>query len=72
MQLCSYVCYVTTHLTVGMECSKEWKKMRDRYVKEKNKLKGRSGDEAKLLKKWPLYKYLTFLSDFVKCRRQAY
>lgn len=46
-----------------------WKSLRDKYVRTKKTIKGKSGDGASSSQKWILFKNLSFLDNFVKERR---
>ncbi|XP_022605323.1 zinc finger protein 676-like isoform X2 [Seriola dumerili] len=49
-------------------CRQKWKYLRDRYVKAKRKLKGRSGDKSGSAHLPPIVSMLDWLSGFIKHR----
>lgn len=53
------------------ECKKRWKQIRDRYVKERRKVKGKSGAGRDDVEQptWVLFKYLLFLEGQIRHRR---
>ena len=55
------------------ECQKRWKRLRDKYVREKKKKKGKTGDAAPVVvSSWPLYEVLDFLRETVRHKRLVY
>ena len=54
-------------------CSRRWKTLRDRFVRELKKTKGKkSGDPGPVIVScWPLFELMKFVSDTVKHKRLA-
>ena len=50
-----------------MDCEKRWKQHRDKYVREKKKTKGKSGDAGPaVVSCWPLFQVMEFLKETIK------
>ena len=49
------------------DCQKRWKTLRERYVKEMKKRRGKVEMEP-----WELLGHMEFIGEFVKHRRQVY
>jgi hypothetical protein len=58
---------------VDTECEKLWKSIRQRYSRERKKVKSeRSGSGAKNVTKWAWYDDLTFLDECIQERRYTF
>ena len=57
-----------------LDCSKRWKQLRDRYVRESQKTKEKkSGEEGSAyVSCWPLFQLLTCLEPTVKHRKLVF
>ena len=55
------------------ECAKRWKQLREKYVREKKKTEGKSGDAGpEIVSCWPLYQLMDFLRETVRHKRLVY
>ena len=55
------------------ECQKRWKQLREKYVREKKKIEGKSGDPGPTaVSCWPLFNKMDFLRGTVKHKRCLY
>ena len=45
---------------------KRWKALREHFVREAKKKKGKSGDPVDLSPPWPFFDQLLFLKEFIK------
>ena len=54
-------------------CIKRWKTLRDRFVRELKKTKGKKSGDAgpAIVSCWPLFEIMSFVSDTVKHKRLA-
>ncbi|XP_031356274.1 transcription factor Adf-1-like [Photinus pyralis] len=52
------------------EAIKKWRALRDKFVKERRKMKNVPSGAGSEVETWSLYPYLEFLDDFVQQRKQ--
>ena len=61
--------YFIFYLYIEADCQKQWKALREKFRREKEKNKTKSGGPASVSRPWNLYGTMPFLEPFVSGRK---
>ena len=61
--------YFIFYLYIEVDCQKQWKALREKFRREKEKNKTKSGDPGSVSRPWNLYRTMLFLEPFVSGRK---